>query len=133
MAGNGWLITDAIIKAGDVGNKGWRDGIPLSGLYRLYNKNGELLYIGWSKSGLADRIREHVKGRGNNSEEFYKEIHTILVTDAEHLQEILSHIKKAKDIEKYMVRKLNPKHNVVYKKENLVHSGRHGFVYMKRP
>ncbi|MGI8351695.1 GIY-YIG nuclease family protein [Niallia circulans] len=111
----GWLVTDAMIKSSDVGKKGWRTGLPDRDIYRFYNSDGELLYIGWS-TVLLERILEHIRGRSSNSKEFHHEISTILITAAKNFDNVFKYNKNVDDVEKLMVRALNPKYNKVFKK-----------------
>ncbi|WP_306009358.1 GIY-YIG nuclease family protein [Bacillus sp. MMSF_3328] len=109
----GWLMTDAEIMAENVGVKGWRIDIPHSGIYRLYNEKGELLYIGWA-TYLAEGILEHCKGRSKNTGHFHTEIYRILVTSAGNFDNVFANNKKGIDVESLTIKKLKPKYNKLY-------------------
>lgn len=80
------------------------------GLYFLYDKNMELLYIGWTNSGFYSRIPNHVNG-ASNAVHFYKDIHYIRMISEKNTELIREDCKGILDIEHYMIKKLNPKHN----------------------
>ncbi|WP_226677232.1 GIY-YIG nuclease family protein [Mesobacillus jeotgali] len=114
---HGWLKTDIVIDKKDMGKPNWGKGLPTSGIYRLYDKNGVLLYIGWSEY-LRERINQHFKGT-TNTRGFSHEITKILVTSGDNLENVFLNNKKVDNVEKFFVKILKPKYNQVYSDRNL--------------
>jgi len=73
-----------------------------SGLYMLYDKHGNLLYIGITKN-FRDRLLSHIRGK-SNSFIFYRQIHKIVLYRVRD--------KTDRDIyESWSIRELNPIYN----------------------
>lgn len=95
------------------------DSIPsfVSGIYFLYNKHNDLLYVGKSKN-LQSRIADHIKGRTNTSY-FSKEISYIRYSPVASLME-------CEIYETYFINTLNPKYN----KEKVYNETEYSYEYI---
>lgn len=84
-----------------------RSGIKVltNGIYRLYNKDGVLLYIGRGKKVL-NRVIDHMKGKSLNTRYFYQEVEF-----AEIYILPLYCEGKTDDLEQCLIKILNPKYN----------------------
>ncbi|MGY0694375.1 GIY-YIG nuclease family protein [Virgibacillus sp. FSP13] len=82
-------------------------GIPvqLNGIYRLYDKNGTLLYVGMS-SKILNRVFDHMRGKSLNTNYFYQEIEW-----AEILTLPNNRKSTTEKLEQFLIKTLNPKHN----------------------
>jgi excisionase family DNA binding protein len=84
-------------------------------LYRHFDENGQLLYVGISL-GAIERLRQHSFGS-----DWFDEIRTITMETFETRAEALEAERKA-------IKKENPKHNVIHKGPELVRNTRHGLT-----
>lgn len=84
-----------------------RSGIKVltNGIYRLYNKDGILLYIGRGKNVL-NRVVTHMKGKNSNTRHFFKEMELAEI----HILPLYSE-GATEDLEQYLIKVLNPKYN----------------------
>lgn len=69
----------------------------IQGIYFIYNKNNELMYIGQSKN-IASRITTHIRGKYRNS-------HKIIIESIED--------DSLDDIERFLIDKLKPIDNII--------------------
>lgn len=119
-----WLRTDLIIPAEEIRtNLDWKKGRKNTvGIYRLYDRDGVLLYIGLSRNVLT-RAEMHVKGKDRKTAHFHQEVERVLISYAEsraqmygltmddfkHLNTGISNVVHL--FENYMIHKLKPKYN----------------------
>ncbi|KZR59968.1 GIY-YIG nuclease family protein [Pseudobacillus badius] len=84
-----------------------RSGIPVlsNGIYRLYDKEGVLLYIGRG-SKVLNRVLHHMRGKSANTRNFFREIESVEI----HLLPLYSK-GETEDLEQYLIKVLNPKYN----------------------
>ena len=80
------------------------------GLYFLYNKYEELLYIGYARN-LDLRLTEHLFGK-TNTKNFQKEIDHFKLLGEENFDLFREKYIDCLDIEFYLINKLNPKYNI---------------------
>lgn len=100
-----FLIEGKDIKEG-INDISKRSGINLltNGIYRLYNKDGVLLYIGRGK--VLNRVFSHMTGNSGNTKRFWKEIERAEITILP-----LYSVGKTEDLEQYLIKILKPKYN----------------------
>lgn len=84
-----------------------RSGIPVhsNGIYKLYDNDGVLLYIGMGGNVLSRAI-SHMKGKSENTKRFYKEIQR-----AEILILPLYTDYETEELEQYLIKIFKPKYN----------------------
>ncbi|MCT1904333.1 GIY-YIG nuclease family protein [Oceanobacillus sojae] len=84
-----------------------RSGIPVqsNGIYRLYDKNGTLLYIGMGGK-ILNRVFVHMRGKSPNTSGYYHEIEW-----AEIHTLPLYRRSKTEELEQFLIKMLNPKYN----------------------
>ncbi|AZU61670.1 GIY-YIG nuclease family protein [Neobacillus mesonae] len=84
-----------------------RSRIPVlsNGIYRLYDSEGVLLYIGKGKKVL-NRVIEHMTGKSENTRRFYKQIERSEI----HILPFYTE-RKIVDLEQYLIKIFNPKYN----------------------
>jgi hypothetical protein len=84
-----------------------RSDIPVlsNGIYRLYNKDGILLYIG-KGSKVLNRVIDHMRGKSANTRSFFEEIERAEI----HILPLYSGWTTEK-LEQYLIKVLNPKYN----------------------
>lgn len=84
-----------------------RSAIPVraNGIYRLYDRKGNLLYIGRSSKILA-RVIDHMAGKCENTRRFFEEIERAEI----HLLPFYSKYE-IDDLEQYLIELCNPKYN----------------------
>lgn len=80
-----------------------------SGLYFLFNKADDLIYIGWA-CYLPNRLNGHVTGNSNTSF-FSKEVHMIRIIYSESFDKFREKHPACNDIEFYLIDKLKPEYN----------------------
>jgi excinuclease UvrABC nuclease subunit len=83
----------------------------LSGLYLLYNKYEELLYIGYA-SYLSERLASHLFSK-TNTHYFQEEIDHFRLLGSKEIDNFRDKYSNCRDIEYYLIDKLNPKYNIV--------------------
>ena len=82
------------------------------GLYFLFDKNYNLLYIGYSHN-VRNRIKKHIDGN-TNSKYFYNEINYVHIYPDNEFDELRNtfKIKENTDIEFFLIKYFNPKYNI---------------------
>lgn len=83
-----------------------RSGIPVlsNGIYRLYDKDGVLLYIGKGKNVL-NRVLDHMRGKSANTRLFFEEIEREI-----HLLPLYTK-RQIENLEQYLIKVFNPRYN----------------------
>ncbi|MBO9131425.1 GIY-YIG nuclease family protein [Bacillus sp. 165] len=82
-----------------------RIAVLTNGIYRLYNKDGVLLYIGRGKKVL-NRVIDHMTGKSLNTRHFFEEI--------EHAEILIlpsCSRGRIESLEQYLIKVFNPKYN----------------------
>jgi excinuclease UvrABC nuclease subunit len=84
-----------------------RRKIPVlsNGIYRLYDREGVLLYIGKGKK-ILNRVFDHMMGRCENTKRFYQQIFRAEL----HILPFYTEME-TEDLEQYLIYILNPKYN----------------------
>lgn len=88
-----------------------------SGLYFIFGGDfNELLYIGWAAL-LNERLNNHFAGHSKNTSHFSKEMKIAKIIYAENFDSwrekiLLCKGDKVRDIEFYMIERLQPKYNI---------------------
>ena len=102
-----------------------REFLPYNciGVYLIYNKKRELLYIG-STFNMRERIRGHIRGSAN-TKRFSEEMHIVKIIKEDSFSSfrkkyklpplitcLYSRKNSLLDIEHFLIKKLMPKHNL---------------------
>lgn len=84
-----------------------RSGIPVlsNGIYRLYDSEGTLLYIGKGKNVL-NRVLDHMRGKSANTRYFFEEIERAEI----HILPLYSSLE-IENLEQYLIKIFHPKYN----------------------
>jgi len=86
------------------------DDTSESGLFFLYSKNNNLLYIGWSIN-IRGNIKEYIMGRASNVKKFRSDIYAVKILYYHSFDAFRDTHQDCNDIQFYLIDKLNPRFN----------------------
>jgi excinuclease UvrABC nuclease subunit len=111
----GWLKTDMMLSPNDLNNEEIKFELKgRSAIYRFYDKQGTLLYIGYS-SGILNRLRTHLLWKTRDCP-YRKDVSKVLLTfNFKNVEQSVKNIED--DVEHFMIRALRPVYNKKYYKD----------------